>query len=66
MNPIYLRRKIRNMKEKKFMLSLREAGSLRKSNDYTVDRDFGKVKDETNCDNIHEFQYIVPNPVKLK
>ena len=54
------------MKEKKFMLSLREASSLRKSNDYTVDRDIGKVKDETNCDSIHEFQYIVPNPIKLK
>ena len=51
------------MKEKKFMLSLREAGSLRKSNDYTVDR---KVKDKADCDSIHEFHYIVPNPVKLK
>ena len=54
------------MKEKRFMLSLREAGSLRKSNDYTVDRNIGKVKDKADCDSIHEFHYIVPNPLKLK
>ena len=54
------------MKERRFMMSLREVDHASNSNDYVKDQVFTSKLSEKETEPLHEYYYIEPNPVKYK
>ena len=52
------------MKEKRFMMSLRDADHPRKNNDYAKDQvTMSKLEEEEN-ESLHQYYYLDPIPLK--